>query len=212
MKKYLAGLVALAVLVVAFWQPVIAQSPAVQSVRAALGAFVDGWDATQGSKADSVCGTATGACSVVALIKYLNTQAGTPLPAQSTHTVNIGAVDSINEYPGTAVPYTASTTGTTGATTATLAGAASVTTYICGMSVRSNATAAATGNITVTGTISATMNFTHWTAPLASGIGITEMIFKPCVPASAANQSVAVVSPAPGSGGTISVTAWGYKL
>lgn len=140
------------------------------------------------------------------------TNSALPLPAQSTHIVNVGAVDSINEYPATAVPYTASATGTTAATTATLAGASSVTTYICGMSVRSNATAAATGNITVTGVISATMNFTHWTAPLASGIGITEMIFKPCVPASGTNQSVAVVSPAPGTGGVISVTAWGYKL
>ena len=115
-------------------------------------------------------------------------------------------------YPSGAVPYTASTTGTTGATTATLAGASSVTTYICGFSIRANATAAATGNATVTGTISGTLNFTQWTAPLASGLGISEMIFAPCVPASATNTSIAVVSAAPGSGGVVSVTAWGYKL
>lgn len=108
--------------------------------------------------------------------------------------------------------YTASATGTTGATTATLAGAASVTTYICGFSIRANATAAATGNATVTGTISATMNFTQWTAPNASGVGVTEEIFSPCIPASGANTSIAVVSAAPGSGGVVSVTAWGYKL
>lgn len=56
----------------------------------ATGAGVDGWDLTQGAKADSVCGTSTGTCSVVALLKYLNTQAvsiatntGAALPAGS---------------------------------------------------------------------------------------------------------------------------------
>lgn len=115
-------------------------------------------------------------------------------------------------YPSGATPYTATATGTTGATTATLAGAASVTTYICGFSIRANATAAATGNATVTGVITATLNFTQWTAPNTSGLGITEMIFTPCVPASAANTSIAVVSAAPGTGGVVSVTLWGYKL
>lgn len=115
-------------------------------------------------------------------------------------------------YPSGAVPYTASATGTTAATAATLSGAASVTTYICGFSIRANATAAATANSTVAGTISGTLNFTQWTAPLASGIGITEMIFSPCVPASAANTSIVVTSAAPGSGGVVSVAVWGYKL
>lgn len=115
-------------------------------------------------------------------------------------------------YPSGATPYTATATGTTGATTATLAGAASVTTYLCGFSIRANATAAATGNATVTGVITATLNFTQWTAPNASGLGLTEMIFAPCVPASAANTSIAVVSAAPGTGGVVSVTSWGYKL
>jgi hypothetical protein len=117
-----------------------------------------------------------------------------------------------NPYPDGAVVYTASATGTTAATTATLAGASSVTTYLCGFSIRANATAAATGNATVTGIITGTLNFTQWTAPLASGLGVTEEIFSPCVPASTTNTSIAVVSAAPGSGGTVSVTAWGYKL
>lgn len=121
-------------------------------------------------------------------------------------------VNQAGPYPIGAVPYTATATGTTAATTATLAGAASVTTYICGFSIRANATVAATGNATVTGVITATLNFTQWTAPNASGLGITEMIFSPCVPASGTNQSVAVVSAAPGTGGVVSVSAWGYKL
>jgi hypothetical protein len=115
-------------------------------------------------------------------------------------------------YPTGATAITASATGTTAATTATLAGTSSKTTYICSMSIRSNATAAATGNATVTGTITGTLNFTHWTAPLASGIGLTEMIFNPCVPASATNTGIAVISPAPGTGGVVSSTATGYQL
>jgi len=127
-------------------------------------------------------------------------------------TPNVTNHVSTGPYPDSAVPYTATATGTTGATTATLAGASSVTTYICGFSIRANATAAATGNATVTGVITATLNYTQWTAPNASGLGVTEMIFAPCIPASATNTSIAVVSAAPGTGGVVSVTAWGYKL
>lgn len=148
-------------------------------------------------------------------------KAALPVSVSSTPTAVTGStvgsltgahVLPLGQYPATAVPYTASATGTIAATTATLTGAASVTTYICGFSIRANATAAVTGNATVTGTITGTLNFTQWTAPAASGLGVTEMIFTPCVPASAANTSIAVVSAAPGTGGVVSVTAWGYKL
>lgn len=40
----------------------------------AAGAGVDGWDLTQGAKADSVCPTDTGTCSIAALIKRTNQQ------------------------------------------------------------------------------------------------------------------------------------------
>lgn len=153
---------------------------------------------TGSTVAGAAVGTAGSASAEVVTVQGV--AAGTPL------------ITGANPYPVGAVAYTASATGTTTATTATLAGAASVTTYICGFSIRANATAAATGNATVTGVITATLNFTQWTAPNASGLGITEMIFSPCVPASAANTSVAVVSAAPGTGGVVSVTAWGYKL
>lgn len=112
-----------------------------------------------------------------------------------------------------ATPVTASATGTTNATTATLAGTAGKTTYLCGLSIRANATAAVTGNATVTGTITGTLNFTQWTAPLASGIGITEPPIGPyCIPASAANTAINVISAAPGAGGVVSVSAWGFQL
>ncbi len=126
-------------------------------------------------------------------------------------TNTIGTVGQL-PYPVGSTPYTASTTGTTTATTATLTGASSVTTYLCGFSIRANATSASTGDATVTGIISGTLHFTQWTAPAASGLGITEMVFMPCLPASTTSTSVAIVSAAPGSGGVVSVSAWGYKL
>lgn len=115
-------------------------------------------------------------------------------------------------YPVGAVPYTNSATATTTGAVATLAGAASVTTYICGFSVRANATAATTVNIVVSGTISGSLNFTQWVAPAASGLGVAEMIFPQCVPASAQNTAIVVTGGAPGAGGINSATAWGYKL
>ena len=110
------------------------------------------------------------------------------------------------------IPVTASAVGTTGATAATLPAVANRTTYLCGFSIRANATAAATGNATVAGTVTGTLNFTQWTAPLASGAGIVEPSFGGmCIPASAVNTTIAVTSAAPGSGGTVSVSAWGYQ-
>lgn len=118
----------------------------------------------------------------------------------------------LSQYPSGAVPLSISNTGTTSATTATLAAATSAKTWICGFSIRANANAAATNNSTVTGTVTGTLNFTQWTAPSASGLGITEMIFTPCVPSSAVNTGIAVISGAPGTGGIVSVSAWGYQL
>jgi hypothetical protein len=171
------------------------------------------WLATISQGGNSVAvkaGNTAGITDVGAVVADPNVlaalQASTP-----AGTATIGSTYSL-PYPLNATPYTATATGTTGATTATLAGASSVTTYLCGFSIRANATAAATGNATVTGVITATLNFTQWTAPNASGLGITEMIFQPCIPASGTNQSIAVVSAAPGTGGVVSVTAWGFKL
>ena len=176
------------------------------SAALAAGAGADGWDVTEGTKADTAYTSGSG--SVVSVLKgiYGNTAAAIPAGTNA-----IGSVTSVgSQYPTGATPETASATGTTAATTATLGAASSVTTYICGFSIRANATAAATGNATVTGTITGTLNFTQWTAPLASGLGVTEEIFTPCVPASAVDSAIAVVSAAPGAGGTVSVSAWGY--
>ena len=111
------------------------------------------------------------------------------IPAGTNLIGNAGQV-----YPAGSTPITASATGTTTATTATLAANASLHTYICGFSIRANATGAATNNATVTGTVTGTLNFTQWTAPLASGLGVTEEVFSPCVISGAVNTGVAVVS------------------
>lgn len=123
-----------------------------------------------------------------------------------------GGVRLASSYPAGATPITASATGTTGATTATLAGTSGKTTYICGYSIRANATGAATVTNTITGVITATLSSIMWVAPLASGIGIDEQIFSPCIPASGTNTGIAIVSGAPGSGGTVSSKGWGYQL
>lgn len=170
--------------------------------------IADGADVAEGAKADTVCGSDTGTCTLIALIKRLNQTATSAIPAG---TATIGTVGQLT-YPVGATPITASATGTTGATTATLAGASSKTTYICGYSIRANATAAATVTNTITGVITATLSSIMWVAPLASGIGVDEQIFSPCVPASGTNQAIAVVSGAPGSGGAVSSRAWGYQL
>jgi hypothetical protein len=110
-----------------------------------------------------------------------------------------------------ATPVTVSTVGTAAATTATIPAVVGKTAYLCGLSIRANATAAATGNATVTGTISGTINLTQWTAPLTSGIGVVEPVIGPnCIPASASNTAISVISAAPGAGGTVSVSAWGF--
>lgn len=96
------------------------------------------------------------------------------------------------------------------AQTATLAAAAAKTTYLCGFSARSNATAAVQGNLTVTGTTGGTLNYAHVTAVLGQMVP-TEMTFYPCIPSSAVNTAIVVTAPAPGAGGVSSTTAWGYQ-
>ncbi len=198
--------------------------------------IADGADVTQGAVADSAY-TGSGSASLVAALKgiynvlaaniYTPGTAGTPssqvlsvqgITSMTPVQVSQATAASLNattvyssQYPVGSTPITVTATGTTAATTATLAANASLKTYICGYSIRANATAAATAEATVTGVVTATMNFLQWTAPLASGIGINEQVFMPCIPSSAINTGIGVVSAAPGSGGTVSVSAWGYQ-
>ena len=119
---------------------------------------------------------------------------------------------------GICTPVTSSATGTTGAITATLPAAGGKTTYICGfIFIGTNATVANTAtNLTVTGTVSGTLNFGFPT--LAAGAAVPnpqpiDEAFLPCLAASAINTAIVVNGPALGAGATlVTVTAWGYQL
>lgn len=125
---------------------------------------------------------------------------------------NLGSgVNSSSDYPSGATAVTNSATGTTAATTATLPGVANKTTYISGFMITSAATAAAQAAATITGTVSGTLTLRQPTAATPA-VATTSMSFFPPIPASAVNTGIAVVSAAPGSGGTINVFAWGYQL
>jgi hypothetical protein len=65
----------------------------------ASGAGTDGWNVTEGAKADSVCGTATGTCSEIALLKYLNNEVGGPIPAATApYGIIGGVINGANTY------------------------------------------------------------------------------------------------------------------
>lgn len=154
-------------------------------------------------------GVAAGSVSVGSVVTNSLNGSGQAVPdsAANPHPVVI-----VGQYPSGAVAINATGTGTTDATTATLAAAVGKTTYICGFTIIANATAAATGNATISdGTW--TLNFTQFTAAAASGSGTIYQTFGfQCVPASAAHTTIVVTSAAPGTGGTVSVAAWGYQL
>lgn len=105
---------------------------------------------------------------------------------------------------------TASNTFTTGTATATLSGVSGRWTYICGFVVSTAGTSVATlGDITVTGTVTGTLNFEY--AFVSSGQGVLGIAFGPgCIQSSAENTAIVVNVPAGGGGTVGAVTAWGY--
>lgn len=117
-----------------------------------------------------------------------------------------------SDYPLGAVPLTASATGTTAAVTATLAGTSGKTTYICGYSIMTSATSATVVAPTITGLITGTMTRSQYVPANTAGVSKDSQDFSRCIPASAANTGIAVVSGAAGVGGVTAVNAWGYQL
>jgi hypothetical protein len=91
-----------------------------------------------------------------------------------------------------ALSITGSATGTTAATTATIPATSASQTWICGFTIASTATAASMGTAT------------------SPAVAVTTRTFNPCVTSAAGQTSMSVTSAAPGAGGTVSVTAWGY--
>lgn len=100
-------------------------------------AYADGWDATQGAKADAVCGTATGTCSIAALIKYLNTVATAAVPV--TDQVG-GAVTALVGDPcQTTAKTTVEFTLATAAVKVAITGVSAKKLYICAYELNNNA-------------------------------------------------------------------------
>lgn len=108
-------------------------------------------------------------------------------------------------YPSGATPLTNSASAV-----ATLAGAAGKTTYICGFSIDSNATAATSSTASITNSISGTMNFVQAVAALPA-VATLSRTFTPCIPATAQNTSISVGAATGGGGGATTVNAWGYQ-
>lgn len=108
--------------------------------------------------------------------------------------------------PATAVaatPVTASATGTTGAVSATLPATAGKTTYLCSVQIGEAGTGTATA--TATSTVSGTLNY------VVAAPGNFTVTYNPCVPASAANQSIAIATAANASATAVAVTATGFQ-
>lgn len=160
---------------------------------------------------------------IAAVPTNVSSLAGVTLGAPSTYGTSPGPVpvQGVNafvtngpasEYPSGAVPITASTSGTTGAITVTLTSSSGHTAFVCSISYRANATAALTSAITMTGIINGTVNYMAWIAPLANGIGVTEPLYSPCMPAAAQSTNITITTPAPGSGGSETLVANGYLI
>ncbi len=131
----------------------------------------------------------------------------------------VGALPGTAGFPSGATPITASATGTgVAASTATLALAAGKTTYICGFTwTGTNATAANTATaVTVTGPISGTLNYGFPTLVAGAAVPNTpaiNVVFSPCIPASAPATAIVVNGPALGAGSTLAtISASGYQL
>ena len=107
---------------------------------------------------------------------------------------------------------TSSNTGTTLATGTSLAAVQGKTTYICGWSVSADATGATETALTVTGTVTGTMNYRMSVAALANGTAQTSQTYTPCIPASAPNTAISVNAGAAGAGGNEAVSAWGFQF
>ena len=154
--------------------------------------IADGADVTQGAKADAAW--ASGAGSVVALLKALAAKSNTPV--------------------GTTVITATSGSVAASSAVATLAGTAGKTTYITGFTITGlGATAASSVLAAITG-ITTTLDYIV-AVPAGATLGITpiNVQFRDPIPATAANTAVVVTVPSFGTGNTAAcVSATGFQL
>lgn len=130
-------------------------------------------------------------------------------------TVDVNGVkcfSSAGGYPSGATPISASlaAASTTG-TTITLPAAAGKTTYICGVYIAANATAATSGFAFISGTVSGSINLFEPIAALPAVGQVVLQPFSPCVPASAPNTAILITTANPGAGGSQVLSAWGFQ-
>ena len=108
----------------------------------AVGAGADGWDVTEGAKADAACATSTGTCSLEALLKYNNEQAstiatntGAAVPP-GTNTIGFTSTDPCAQLTKKNIAFSTGSTGTQ-----LISGTTNKNTYICSLSVIASAAA-----------------------------------------------------------------------
>lgn len=162
----------------------------------------------------------TGTCSVTIYTTLFNY----PLLPPSTGAVSANSFPNqltytqswqSSQYPTSSgqapTPSIASATGTTAATVATLAaGGAGLFTFLCGIDIAADATAATEGNATIVSNAVTLMTIRQSVAALANGTAHTTLTFTPCIEGNATNKSIVITSAAAGSGGNTTVNAWGY--
>jgi hypothetical protein len=184
-------------------------------VLAATGGVIISWPQVAGATGYNVYGRATGAELLMATITNGTTLTwtddGSVTPSGAMPTTNTARLVVLEASSGT--DLTASATGAATALTATLPGTAGRTTFITGFEITgAGATAASNILVTVTGTISGTLNY-YLTVPAGATTSITPLVveFARPIPASAANTAIVVNVPSFGSGNTAAaVTAHGF--
>ena len=109
---------------------------------------------------------------------------------------------------GGAIEIQGNGTGTTGAVVGTLAGVSGKVTYICGFSVSAIGGTATVGPITIANLVTASQVYQLASSASGSTLAVT---FSPCIPASAANQSITTTTTADGTATAVDVNSWGYQ-
>jgi hypothetical protein len=114
-------------------------------------------------------------------------------------------------YPNGSTPVTASASGTTAAVTATLPAIAARLLYICGFVDDAVATAATAVTGSITGMSGGTFTYVQQVGTLTgTGNYHYQITYTPCIPASAVNTQIQLVSGAAGVGGVQGVMLWGF--
>jgi hypothetical protein len=112
-------------------------------------------------------------------------------------------------YPPGGTPVTGVGAGTTGAVTGSLAATAGKTNYLCSFDISAIGGTATVGPVTLTGLLGGN-TLTYQLASTAAG-NFLSRTFSPCVPASAINTAISVVTTADGTASAVDVNLVGFQ-